>query len=88
MQKEKPTNDNPGKKGRTIPGIEPKLYKVKYDMLGKDGIISITMDGWFTYNDALAVIQDSISWMKSASIVKVEETVVKYFTKTDFEGGD
>lgn len=57
-------------------------------MLGKDGIITITMEKWLTYNDAVLVIKEGISWMKSASIVKVQEVVVKNFTKQDFEGGD
>jgi hypothetical protein len=68
--------------------LEKKQYKVRYDMLGKNGIVTITMEDWFTYDDALSVISESISWMKLASIVKVKEEVIGLFTKNDFKGGD
>ncbi|MCV0393688.1 MAG: hypothetical protein K5790_10440 [Nitrosopumilus sp.] len=90
MQNENSTKDNLGLNEQITQKteMEKKQYKVRYDMLGKEGIVTITMDTWFTYKDAVATIKESISWMKSASIVKVKEEVVGLFTKNDFTGGD
>lgn len=59
---------------------EKKEYMVRFEMLGKDGIVPITVDDRFTEDDAISYLEQNIDWMHSASIYKVKETFVAKVT--------
>lgn len=62
-----------------------RIYKVRFHIMGSEGLVEITMDKWFTFDDAVDTIKEGISWMKSAFIVKVKEEVVTCYSEKDFK---
>lgn len=84
MQKENSTKGNPGQNEKTIPETEEKIFKIRFQMMGKEGIVNITMDNFFTYPGAIDYLKENMWWMQSATILKVKEVAVGVFTRKDF----
>lgn len=62
-----------------------KDYRIQYDMLGSNGIVTITIDKKYEYDEAVLYLKNNIDWMKSARILKVHEIVVGEFNESSFK---